>query len=396
MVAKQAKHGKYDYGIKLEYEVEEGTRLKFHHLLSLLLYTDYSKLCTAFSSSFRAVTPYEPLSSIKERNSSYWWMSKCLREAVQLFGYDNKYGGVPGPFYSGLGIKLVFPSFELRLCSPTSTSKQIEVATKFAGRNGIVVQLNNNIDEHTHRHLKGFPCYLYSRYKGEDEYLFIGGHYRIKIESVRIIYGKQGKCQNFEEFFGAFNKLNNILNGGYVESKNINKKEKKIISSLLSGKVDKFDEYIKKTIKAFILNKTQIVLNYYVLSAWDMDVELREMIMYGMRRMETSIEDKTNLFRKTLLKRFKNIQTVIIYTTDVWGGDSCPLSFLWLLSEIEKVSFSEIIIKGVCKDKKNPKPSWIYMIWKKTRNSLIQKYKEKNLKILFKNTKNERGCKEDC
>eukprot|EP01084_Bolivina_argentea_P105864 189593_1 len=85
MVAKQA-NGR---GIKLEYEVEEDTKLQFHHLLALLLYTDYSKLCTEFSSSFRALTVYEPLSSIKKRNSSYWWMSKNLREAVQLFGYKK-------------------------------------------------------------------------------------------------------------------------------------------------------------------------------------------------------------------------------------------------------------------------------------------------------------------
>eukprot|EP01083_Nonionella_stella_P120495 361118_1 len=86
MVAKQSDR----WGIKLEYEVEKGTRLKFHHLLSLLLYTDYSKLCTAFSSSFRALSPYEPISSIKQRNSNYWWMSKSLRETVQLFGYKKE------------------------------------------------------------------------------------------------------------------------------------------------------------------------------------------------------------------------------------------------------------------------------------------------------------------
>eukprot|EP01084_Bolivina_argentea_P239177 402016_1 len=155
------------------------------------------------------------------------------------------------------------------------------------------------------------------------------------------------------------------------------KKEKKIISCLLSGKVDKFDEYIIKTIHAFIINKTQIVLNYYGLTRddKDMDKELREMIMYEMGNYR--IKDKTNLFRKTLLKRFKNIQTVIIYTTSTSGRDPCPLSFLWLLSEIEKVSFSEIIIKGVHDIRNNNKPSWIYMIWEKTRNSLVQKYKEK-------------------
>ncbi len=90
-------------------------------------------------------------------------------------------------------------------------------------------------------------------------------------------------------------------------------------------------------------------MNYFALCHSDTDKELREMIMYGMRRMyDTSyVRDKTNLFRNTLLKRFKNIQTTIIYTTANKGYDPCPLSFLWLLSEIENVSFSEIIIKGV-------------------------------------------------
>eukprot|EP01084_Bolivina_argentea_P239179 402018_1 len=174
------------------------------------------------------------------------------------------------------------------------------------------------------------------------------------------------------------------------------KKEKKIISCLLSGKVDKFDEYIIKTIHAFIINKTQIVLNYYGLTRddKDMDKELREMIMYEMRRMDKEVEvvDKTNLFRQTLLKTFKN-KTVIIYTTGYRGTDHCPLSFLQLLSEIEKVSFSQIIIKGVHNTFDNNKPSWIYSIWTKTSNNLIQKYKEKNLKILFKNTKNHNGKK---
>eukprot|EP01084_Bolivina_argentea_P097662 175561_1 len=70
-------------GIKLEYGVEEDTTLSFHHLLSILLYTDYSELCTDFSSSFRSAYPFEPVSSIKKRNQTYWWMAKGLREAVQ-------------------------------------------------------------------------------------------------------------------------------------------------------------------------------------------------------------------------------------------------------------------------------------------------------------------------
>eukprot|EP01084_Bolivina_argentea_P320589 556268_1 len=144
-------------GIKLEYEIPKNSNLTFSHLLSVLLYTDYSALCTDFSSTFRSLNWFEPLLSIKKRNECYWWMAKTLREAVQIFGYkkekkwddkQKKYvdDTLLGRFYSGLSYVLVFPSFELRLCSPTSTSKQIEVATKFATQKGIVVQLNNNVD----------------------------------------------------------------------------------------------------------------------------------------------------------------------------------------------------------------------------------------------------------
>eukprot|EP01083_Nonionella_stella_P123640 372631_1 len=98
--------------------------------------------------------------------------------------------------------------------------------------------------------------------------------------------------------------------------------------------------------------------------------------------------EKTNIFRKTLFKIFKNIQTIIIYTTYNGGGYPCMLSFLSLLSEIEKGSFNKITIKGVHDDEE---PSWIFSSWKKEENKLIEKYKEKNLKILFKNTTNSKG-----
>eukprot|EP01084_Bolivina_argentea_P292202 502287_1 len=403
--------------VKLEYGIKDGQPITFQHLLSIVLYTDYSELCTDFSRSFRGTHAFEPLSSIKKRNSNYWWMSKLLREAVQLFGYKKEkkqdesgkwtHVGLHGPFYSGLGIKIVFPAFEIRLCSPTSTSKQIEVATKFAGRNGIVVQLNNNVGYDVHDlSISAFPCYLFSRYKGEDEYLFLGGHYRLRIESVRIINGKEGKCQNFEEFFMAFSKFGTVLDAGFVKPNEINKKEKQIISACLNNKMDKFDNYIVSTWTLFRLNRTQIVLNLSMLCDDDyMDKELREMIMYGMRMTKDykEVTDKTNLFGKHLFKVFTNIENITMFTTNNTGDPAyqCSLSFLWLLREIERETFNKIEIYGTHEydtrmEGQHKNHSWIQSAWMEQKNTLIQKYSEKNLKIELKNTKGKDNRKQDC
>eukprot|EP01084_Bolivina_argentea_P251275 421379_1 len=347
MKADNNKDDAYNRSIKLEYDISDWSAIRFYHLTCVLFYTDYSDLCTNFSSTFRGSNAFEPLSSIKKRNANYWWMAKGLREAVQLFGYkktitksyyDEEKGWLEGPFYSGLRYVLCFPAFELRLCGPTSTSTQIEVATKFATRDGIVLQLNNIIGlGGSHIYLRGFPCYLFSRYKEESEMLFMGGHYRIKIESVRIIEGKNGICQNFQLFFTALAKLNTMINGGIISPNEISK-EKIIISSFFAYKlgksnknIEKFDKYILKTMDAFSTQITQIVLNYsYLCNDGRQDKEMRDLIMdeniqFNDDKKLVKAGEKINLFRKTLFKIFKNIKNIQIFTTGATGLFPCPL-----------------------------------------------------------------------
>eukprot|EP01083_Nonionella_stella_P035993 98196_1 len=82
--------GDVDMCIVLKYGIKHGQPLLPRHLLALLFYTDFTELCTHFSATFRATKQFEQLSSIKERNSHYWWMAKSLRETVELYGerYD--------------------------------------------------------------------------------------------------------------------------------------------------------------------------------------------------------------------------------------------------------------------------------------------------------------------
>ena len=159
----------------LHYGIAETAKLGFQNLVSLILYTDYSDLSTDFSKTFRKKSPYESLQSIKNRNSEYFWMSKILRETVEIFGgssyQDDGYESdniLLGPYYCGMKVVMNMPSFSIRLCSPTSTSGTLEVAIKFSGEDGIIIQLDNpNVKPY--RFITGFDCSWLSRYKEENE-----------------------------------------------------------------------------------------------------------------------------------------------------------------------------------------------------------------------------------
>ncbi len=159
---------------KVHYGITAETIFGFENLVSLVLYTDYSDLCTHFSGTFRQKTSHESLSSITKRNSEYWWLSKILRETVEIFGgMSRRKGTLFGPFFCGMSVVMNMPSFSINLCSPTSTSAQIEIAMRFSGEKGIIIQFDNPEMEMPYNNLSGFDCSWLSRYKEEDErYVF--------------------------------------------------------------------------------------------------------------------------------------------------------------------------------------------------------------------------------
>ena len=95
-----------------------------------------------------------------------------MRETVEIFGEYNKF--LDPPFYTGISCVMEMQSFSLRLSAPTSTSTQIEVAIKFSGDNGIILQLTTtNMLESNSSRLTGFDVSWISQFKEEDErYLY--------------------------------------------------------------------------------------------------------------------------------------------------------------------------------------------------------------------------------
>ena len=150
------------------YGIDDDSELRTDNLIALILYTDFTTLSSKFTASFRKISTFETLDSVKTRNRNYWWLSKILRETVELYGECRFIDGLCGPFYCGMSYLMTVPSFAIRLCSPTSTSKQIQVATKFSGDSGVIIQFNTP-EKDGFEYLKAFDCSFISRFKEEDE-----------------------------------------------------------------------------------------------------------------------------------------------------------------------------------------------------------------------------------
>ena len=131
----------------LHFGIKRGSPLSLHHLCAIILYTDFTELCTLFSLSMRKNKFGDGLHEIKARNSGFFHFSKFLRELVTYFGsygeYGNTNGRVSGLFFSGVSTVLNVNAFSIGFNTPTSTSMSIEIAWRFAGVEGMVLALKN-------------------------------------------------------------------------------------------------------------------------------------------------------------------------------------------------------------------------------------------------------------
>ena len=341
--------------------------MKFDHILALVLYCDYSQLCTDFSASFRKKNVFETLKSVKHRNSNYFWFSKSLRETVELFGNSGYYkkekddilergDGASGPFYCGMNQLMVMDSFCIRLSSPTSTSRKLSVAMKFGGDDGIIIQFKNDIGV-VNEYLCGFCCTL-SDYVEESETLFFGGFAPIHIESVRI----RRTSENFKKYCAALYYLDSILSGAVVKIDEQSKKENfEIISQILSYRLGEnvklLPQYIKQTVDAFMNSKSQIIVN--LADIYDhSDKNVVKLLMYEIVPKKYSNNDyfassqheelNENLLKPLIFDQFRNVKTVTIITTNAKNNTSFPLSLFALLPIITKLK--KVIIEAIVYD----------------------------------------------
>eukprot|EP01084_Bolivina_argentea_P182813 315544_1 len=383
------------------YEIPAGSTLLFDHLLAIILYTDYSELRDDFSSTFSKNTLTETIENITKRNSKYYWLSRRLRECVEIYGQcrvgdykNNKNVNIlSGPFYCSMNSTNTISSVHMKLCSPTSVSKHIEVSVKFIDKEATILQFNNPYSLQT-KYLRCFDVSWISRYKEEDERLFFNSDDYIKIQSVLLI----STNQNFQIFMNSLHYLDWIINGGpeteMDDSKN-NKTDLLMISNLLNQTIKKFriktyDSYIHSTFISFIQHKKEIILDLSSLKY--IDYRIRELIMYSLdekdcdNEIERDDNDFKNLFRPELFVMFKNVKRVVVKTTSVYGSVSYSLSMMTLLSLIESNGLNEVIVKAVIFRGYD----WINNMWSLSSGKLQKMYQEKQYSILMQQVNWER------
>eukprot|EP01084_Bolivina_argentea_P074994 136010_1 len=200
--------------------MKRGNPMSINHILSILLYTDWSELSSEFSNTFRKHHVTATFALIKKRNREFANFSRFLMETIMCFGnlgysryfkflpnrYTEKMDFETGPFYCGLSRTMVISCYNIRLYAPTSTTKQLEVAHRFTDDCGMIVQLNNN-GHHYGFQLTSWNCSWLSNYVGEDERIWMGGLVPIKIEGIRIV----STSINYQKYFQSLYYLDCML-----------------------------------------------------------------------------------------------------------------------------------------------------------------------------------------
>ena len=246
--------------------------------------------------------------------------------------------------------------------------------------------------------LHAFPCFYYSQYKEESEYLLFGGHYQIRVNSIRNMITQN----NYQSFIKPLAQFEKIFNGSRPYGMSVSDicVVKCLCDSVFGFVVDfnknkKIKKYIYKCFKAYSQNKTYIVLNTDYIK--DTYKEFRNMIFYDIKKYKydddkiLSVSDRVNVFKSDLFRLLPNLQTIVFITTDWNGYFIYPFSFLCLLNEIYNNSkLKKVIIKATRKNKE--KESWL--LWSK--EEVIKIFANKNYKTTFKTQKNSFGDVEDC
>ena len=292
-----------------KYGLNEGDPITLHHVHCVVAYCDLTDFCTAFSGSFRAEYFGESLESIKGRNRCFFFVAKGLREAVECFGES---GEIKGPFYSGMSCVLHLTEFGIRLNGPTSTSMSRAVAIRFAGERGVVLRMNND-----YPWLHFLNCVPFSQFPEEDERLFIGGRYPLKMESVLMTE----TSQNFAKFFGVLWVFDAVVSGGDVREHELPPKKqhskldrliKRCLGDLKETEVS-FPDFVNGTFECFRQNKTEIVMDLMQLDEDYMKV-FYESIMHSVAERGWDDEEDTVNQPKwdKLLAIFPNVRRVTV------------------------------------------------------------------------------------
>ena len=181
----------------------EGTPITINHLVSLKLYTDYTKIQREFKRYCRRYNDKESIQQIIRRISELGHWFRYLRESVQFYG---EYMDKDEYLYSGFNAKLIFPSLKQHFEIPISTTPIKSVATNFCGY-GIILKLKASNSK-----TRCLDVSWLSIHASEHEKLIMGSSLTI----CDILLNSGYKSMAEKGYISSLHLLDQILNGLYI------------------------------------------------------------------------------------------------------------------------------------------------------------------------------------
>ena len=391
----------------------------FNNLVSLVLYTDYDRLSTSFSASFRKTGPLETLEGHKERHRKYWWWAKTLKETIAEFGDtlgEDRKGKLHGPFHTGMSTVTKLSHFHVLLASPTSTSVHLEVAALFSDDDGMIITFENVIDNAVYT--RGFDVSWLSRYKEEDERyadklvpshlnhsrhqmvfcacrLFCGCSRHVEsfldIATIRIIETRD----RFEIPVKGLNHLNRILKGNpEIEFHRAEDAVEYLpfLHKIFSNNTDGMSTYIKSTLNCFVDNTSTISIHLPHMQHVDimmLDVTGEMISDCMMNSLDEGYvmrddEDETNLFKPSFLQIFKEVTEVTIHTQDYdKNWHIFTISLFYLLKLVIDTAVEDVRVEAAGQE------TWLWDLWSSTSERICDAYDKHSFAAWFDRTESE-------
>ena len=190
-------------------------------ILAIKFYTDLTDQQKSFRQSFLSTSATDTDTDIIKRHvSDYYFWGKWLNHAITVYG--EKINNDEDTYYHGLSKKLVFSSMGRDFNIPTSVTTDRGVAgMKFAGRNGIILQIKCKYDYNSKwNKSKALLVDWISAFPREKETLLFGNFNELKIENIYVMDDFDNNKQH-KTLIQAMGKFEHMVNGF-----NINEKQK--------------------------------------------------------------------------------------------------------------------------------------------------------------------------
>eukprot|EP01083_Nonionella_stella_P055353 146029_1 len=161
--------------------------LSLEHLLSVMIYCNYTSLQYEFSKTFRRMSDSDEIENVAIRHSNFYWFGKLLKEMVNFCGRDCMDGSVQS-LYHGITEQLSMPHIipcYIRIFCPLSTTTELAVGCNFADDKGLIIEFGcHESSNNMNCSKRYFSCTWLSDFGNEHEHLFIQHSENIAIVNI--------------------------------------------------------------------------------------------------------------------------------------------------------------------------------------------------------------------